>query len=192
MSRTTSMPGRAQHTSACPGTGLRHVIAALTYRGNSVIAYGREGVAAMPANRAAGHRPTQELDDGPDPYLWLEDVDSVAALTWARERNAEAEGLLVGSPRFDALYGELREVLDSDDRIPSVVRRGEWLYNFWPDVEHPRGVWRRTTLAQYRTAAPQWELLLDVDQLAETEGENWVWQGAAVLHPTLDRALVQL
>src|SRR5882762_5066067 len=192
MSRTTSVPGRAQHASACPGTGLRHVIAALTYRGNSVIAYGREGVAAMPANRAAGHRPTQELDDGPDPYLWLEDVDSVAALTWARERNAEAEGLLVGSPRFDALYGELREVLDSDDRIPSVVRRGEWLYNFWPDVEHPRGVWRRTTLAQYRTAAPQWELLLDVDQLAEAEGENWVWQGAAVLHPTLDRALVEL
>ncbi|HEY3717692.1 MAG TPA: prolyl oligopeptidase family serine peptidase [Jatrophihabitantaceae bacterium] len=146
------------------------------------------------ADSAACFPPGQALDEdeGPDPYLWLEDVDSVAALKWARERNAEAEALLVGSPRFEALYGELREVLDSDDRIPSVVRRGEWLYNFWQDAEHPRGVWRRTTLAQYRTADPHWELLLDVDKLAESEGENWVWQGAAVLHPTLDRALVEL
>ncbi|HEY3631592.1 MAG TPA: prolyl oligopeptidase family serine peptidase [Jatrophihabitantaceae bacterium] len=131
-------------------------------------------------------------NDAVDPYLWLEDVDSAAALTWARERNAEAEAKLAGSPRFDALRAELREVLDSDERIPGVVRRGEWLFNFWQDAEHPRGMWRRTTLAQYRTADPDWELLLDVDRLAETEDENWVWQGAAVLHPTLDRALVQL
>jgi len=124
--------------------------------------------------------------------LWLEDVDGLAALAWARERNTETEALLVGSPRFEALYGELRQVLDSDDRIPSVDRRGEWLYNFWQDAEQPRGVWRRTTLAQYRTSDPQWELLLDVDKLAEAEGKNWVWQGAAVLHPTLDRALVEL
>ena len=72
-----------------------------------------------------------------------------------------------------------REVLDADDRIPFVRRRGEYLYNFWQDAEHPKGLWRRTTLAEYRRDQPGWEILLDVDALAAQEGENWVWQGAS-------------
>src|SRR5262249_28098159 len=79
-----------------------------------------------------------------------------------------------------------------DDRIPLVTRRGDLLYNFWQDSDHPRGLWRRTTLEQYRQPAPDWDVLLDVDALAETEGENWVWKGAAVLRPGFARALVEL
>jgi prolyl oligopeptidase len=127
-----------------------------------------------------------------DPYLWLEDVTGDAALTWVRERNAETVDSLTGSARFAALRDELRQVLDADDRIPYVTRRGSWLYNFWQDASHPRGLWRRTTLSSYRGARPDWEILLDVDALAEAEGENWVWQGASVLHPEYRRALVEL
>ena len=36
------------------------------------------------------------------------------------------------------------------DRIPMVARRGEWLYNLWQDADHKRGLWRRTSLAEYR------------------------------------------
>ena len=74
-------------------------------------------------------------------------------------------------------------MLDADDRIPFVRRRGEYLYNFWQDAAHPRGLWRRTTLEEYRRDRPDWEILLDVDALAAEEDENWVWQGAAVLRP---------
>ena len=74
-------------------------------------------------------------------------------------------------------------MLDADDRIPFARRRGEYLYNFWQDAEHPKGLWRRTTLEEYRRDRPGWEVLLDVDALAAQEGENWVWQGAAVLRP---------
>ncbi|HVW45162.1 MAG TPA: prolyl oligopeptidase family serine peptidase [Amycolatopsis sp.] len=127
-----------------------------------------------------------------DPFLWLEDVTGEAALDWVRARNAETLGELTGGERFDHLRAEIREVLDADDRIPYVRRRGEYLYNFWQDAAHPRGLWRRTTLESYRTAQPEWEILLDVDALAKAEGENWVWQGASVLRPNYRRGLIEL
>jgi prolyl oligopeptidase len=127
-----------------------------------------------------------------DPYVWLEDVTGDTALDWVRERNAEAVDELTGAPRFAGLRDEIREVLDADDRIPYVRRRGEYLYNFWQDATNPRGLWRRTTLDSYREPEPDWELVLDVDALARAEGENWVWQGAAVLRPAYRRALVEL
>ncbi len=130
---------------------------------------------------------------GVDPYQWLEEVTGPAALDWVRERNAETLGELSGRARFAELRDEVRQVLDADDRIPYVRRRGSYLYNFWQDAAHPRGLWRRTTLEEYRRAQPDWDVLIDVDALAEQEEENWVWQGAAMLRPGgYQRALVHL
>jgi prolyl oligopeptidase len=128
---------------------------------------------------------------GADPYRWLEEVTGETALEWVRQRNADTVGDLAGTG-LDELQAELRQVLDSDDRIPYIRRRGPFLYNFWQDADHPRGLWRRTTLDDYRTERPHWEVVLDVDSLAETEGENWVWQGATVLRPGYRLALVEL
>ena len=134
----------------------------------------------------------QEAPDE-DPYRWLEDVTGLAALDWVRDRNAETVGELTGSSRFQDLRAEIREVLDADDRIPFVYRLGGYLYNFWQDAAHPRGLWRRTTLEEYRRAQPDWDVLLDVDALAAEEGENWVWQGANALRAGGYRlALVEL
>ncbi|WP_433036991.1 prolyl oligopeptidase family serine peptidase [Actinomycetospora sp. CA-053990] len=143
---------------------------------------GEDGRVSSPATTA-----------GPDdPYLWLEEVTGDEALTWVKERNAESLDVLTGGERFTELRDGLRAVLDADDRIPYVRRRGALLYNFWQDAEHTRGLWRRTTLESYRTGDPDWELLLDLDALAAEEDENWVWAGAAVRYPDYDRALVQL
>ncbi|MGW0564915.1 prolyl oligopeptidase family serine peptidase [Streptomyces sp. NPDC003016] len=130
------------------------------------------------------------IDD--DPYLWLEDVEGEAALAWVAERNAETEAVLAAGAGFASLKERLREVLDASDRIPYTTRRGAFLYNFWRDAGHVRGVWRRTTLEQYRKDEPEWEILLDVDALAAAEGEKWVWAGAQVRRPDCDRALVRL
>jgi prolyl oligopeptidase len=130
------------------------------------------------------------VDD--DPFSWLEDVTGDAALDWVRERNAAALAAFAGGARFTALQSEIREVLDADDRIPFAGRRGDYLYNFWQDAANPRGLWRRTTLAEYRKRAPAWDVLLDVDELAKAEDENWVWQGAAVLKPGFRLALLRL
>ena len=127
-----------------------------------------------------------------DPYTWLEDVEGAQALAWVRERNDEALARLASTPSFDSIRREVLEVLDSDAKIPMVSRAGDHLYNFWRDTEHERGLWRRTTLEEYRTADPVWETLLDLDALSAEEGEGWVWHGARVLRPDLRRALVSL
>ncbi|WP_229405184.1 prolyl oligopeptidase family protein [Micromonospora sp. NBRC 110038] len=136
---------------------------------------------------------TRLIDEDDDPYRWLEDLDGPDAAGWARDRNAETMAALTGGDRFAALRAEIREVLDADDRVPYPTWRGDHLYyNFWIDAAHPRGIWRRTTLDEYRRPEPQWDVLLDIDALAAQEGENWIWQGATVLRPGHDRCLVSL
>ncbi len=127
-----------------------------------------------------------------DPYLWLEDVLGDKALAWVRERNAETEARIESRPGFAAMREQIRAILDSRDQIPAIVRRGAHLYNFWRDQQQPRGLWRRTTLDEYRKPQPDWELLLDLDALAKKEAENWVWAGAQVFGPQNRRALLSL
>ena len=129
---------------------------------------------------------------GDDPYLWLEEVQSERALTWVRERNAQARERLQAWPDFASLRQRIREVLDSRDRIPQVTRKGAFLYNLWQDAANPRGLWRRTTLAEYRKAQPAWETVLDVDALGKTEGVNWVWGGAHGFGPAYQRCMLKL
>ncbi|MCI4062058.1 prolyl oligopeptidase family serine peptidase [Micromonospora sp. R77] len=132
-------------------------------------------------------------DEGDDPYLWLEDLDGGDAAGWVRERNAATVAAVTGGEGFAGLRAEIRQVLDADDRIPYPGWRGDgFWYNFWTDAAHPRGIWRRTTLEQYRRPEPEWDVLLDVDALAAAEGENWVWQTVTVLRPGYRRALVSL
>jgi prolyl oligopeptidase len=128
----------------------------------------------------------------PDPHRWLEEVESPEALAWVGERSRAAEEVLTAHPRYASLHAGIQEALEAPDRIPLVQQVGEHLYGFWTDAEHPRGVWRRTSWDSYRTDEPRWEVLVDVDALAEEEGVPWVWQGASLLRPTLDRVLVHL
>jgi prolyl oligopeptidase len=126
-----------------------------------------------------------------DPYRWLEEVDSPRASAWVRERSAATAAALADED-FTRLRDELLRVLDDEDRIPVTIWHGGHLYNLWRDAAHPRGLWRRTTLSEYRRPEPDWQVLLDVDGLAADEEENWVWQGFDLLRPDHRRALVYL
>ncbi|WP_341395428.1 prolyl oligopeptidase family serine peptidase [Arthrobacter sp. G119Y2] len=141
---------------------------------------------------------TSDLSAGPsadDEFLWLEDIYGHRQLDWVRGENKVTEDLLAETG-FEQTEKRLLEVLDSTDRIPMVAKRGEYYYNFWRDAEHPKGLWRRTIWESYCSEDPQWEILLDVDELSRTEGTEWVWGGSAFLRPsdgsTYRRALVVL
>ena len=84
------------------------------------------------------------------------------------------------------------KILDSKDRIPYISKYGKFYYNFWRDDKNVRGLWRRTTLEEYKKASPAWETVIDLDALAKDEKENWTWSGATVLYPDYDRCLVHL
>ncbi len=126
-----------------------------------------------------------------DPYLWLEEIAGEEQLDWVRAHN-EPTIEEFSDERFEQLRTEALEVLDTDARIPYVRRRGEYLYNFWRDAANPRGLWRRTTLDSYLSADPDWDVIVDVDELAREDGENWVWAGADVIEPDHSQALISL
>jgi prolyl oligopeptidase len=127
-----------------------------------------------------------------DPYLWLEDVAGEKALSWVKAQNADSQKVLEAQPGFAELRGDIRTILDSNARIPYVGKQGDFYYNFWRDKTNPAGIWRRTTLAEYKKAEPKWEVLLDLDALNKTEKENWVWHGADCLRPAYTQCLVAL
>lgn len=135
---------------------------------------------------------TQEEAIANDPHAWLEEVLSEDALEWVTARNQAADAHFGQTDGFAHTKNRILEVLDSDDKIAMVSHAGDYLYNFWRDAKHPRGLWRRTTEESYATDAPEWEILLDVDALCEAEGEQWVFHGSRLLRPTYDRALINL
>jgi prolyl oligopeptidase len=131
-------------------------------------------------------------DETGDPFVWLEEVLGEKPLGWVKERNAESQAELTNNPEFQQLNDRLLKILDSDARIPFVSKAGDYYYNFWRDAKNKRGLWRRTTLAEYRKAKPEWETVLDLDDLAKEENENWVWKGSSFLKPSYDRCLLSL
>ena len=126
-----------------------------------------------------------------DEFLWLEEIYGEKPLEWVAEQNQRTVAMLE-STEFATTSARVLEVLDSTDRIPGVQKYGSWYYNFWKDAEHPRGLWRRTTLEQYRETSPNWELVIDLDELCRTETAEWVWAGALIRFPDHSRALIRL
>lgn len=122
----------------------------------------------------------------------LDDISGPEALRWATAWSDATEEAVRTQPGTAELEQRMREALDTQAKIPYVTRRGEHLYNFWRDRDHPRGVWRRTTTEEYLAGGERWEVLVDVDKLARTEDADWVWKGATVRPLHHDRALLRL
>jgi prolyl oligopeptidase len=127
-----------------------------------------------------------------DPFLWLEEVEGEKALTWVRAQNDRSLKILQADARYADLHAKALTILEAKDRIPQPGFRAEQLYNFWQDDVNVRGLVRRTTVDNYRDAAPKWETVLDIDALAKAENANWVYKGADCLAPEETRCLVSL
>nr|WP_315467594.1 prolyl oligopeptidase family serine peptidase [uncultured Undibacterium sp.] len=127
-----------------------------------------------------------------DKHQWLEDVGGEKALDWVKARNQETRNKLDTDAGFLKLRSDLQVILDSKDRIPGIQKIGNAVYNFWMDAEHPRGVWRKTSLAEYRKPSPKWEVVMDLDAIAKAENENWVFKGSQCREPAYDRCIINL
>ncbi len=136
--------------------------------------------------------PAARAEDAADPWLWLEEIDGERPLSWVKELNQLSSSELEAVPEFDSIHKKNLEIYNSKERIPSVAIRGDYLYNFWQDADHVRGIWRRTSPDAFRKADPAWEMVLDLDALAEREGESWVWKGASCLPPKHELCMLSL
>ena len=131
--------------------------------------------------------------DATDPYLWLEEVEGERAMAWVNEHNTRSLGVLQGDPRYEGLHDQALALVQARDRIPAPgFTHDGHIDNFWQDAAHVRGIWRRTTVDSYRTDAPEWETILDLDALSTAEGKNWVYKGASCLPPEERLCLISL
>jgi prolyl oligopeptidase len=127
-----------------------------------------------------------------DPYLWLEEVTGQKQLVWVKEQNERSTPVLEATPDFKRMQARMLEVFTSRERIPEVVKRGDYLYNHWQDATYPRGLLRRTTLDEYRKKEPKWEPVLDITKLAAEENEKWTYKAADCLYPDYRRCMISL
>ncbi|MGH8117314.1 MAG: prolyl oligopeptidase family serine peptidase [Rhodanobacteraceae bacterium] len=122
----------------------------------------------------------------------MEDIHGTRALEWVHAQNAVTKKAFMDSPGFAKTRGRILEVLDSEARTPYVHRMGDYLYNFWQDKTNPRGIWRRSTLAEYQKPDPKCETMLDIDALNRAENKKWVFHGAQCMKPDYVHCLVSL
>jgi len=118
--------------------------------------------------------------------IWLEEVLGEEALAWVKAQNEKSVAAF-GNIEESEEYKRILAILDSKEKIPYVGRIGEYYYNFWQDAEHKRGLWRRTTIAGYKSGQTKWETVLDLDELSSKEGVTWVYKGANVLDEGIDK-----
>jgi len=150
------------------------------------------GVAMAAAVAAAAPSLPSADPNAPDPFAWLEDIHGARATAWVEKQNARTAARLESDRRYEPFRREALAIFTAKDRIPDPQFLGPGIANFWQDATHVKGLWRRTTLADFRSPAPTWETLIDLDALSTAEGRNWIWKGAVCLPPADRLCLVRL
>lgn len=144
------------------------------------------------ANQTTVARGTPVTANGTDPNLWLEDKNGARAMAWVRAENAKTLPVLQSDPHYAKLYADALAVAQAKGRIAAPSFIGSDIYNFWQDEQHVRGIWRRTSPADYASANPHWTTVLDLDALSKADNANWVWEGANCNWPQQRRCLISL
>ena len=125
-----------------------------------------------------------------DPNLWLTDIHGAKPLAWVKQQNARSDAAIKSDPQFAKDRASILTVLNADDRIPEGTLDHQWVFDFWQDASHVRGIWRRTTIADFTSKTPHWQTLLDVDKLDRDTHQNWVWKGSDCT-PSFERRLLR-
>ncbi|PCI33956.1 MAG: S9 family peptidase [Alphaproteobacteria bacterium] len=136
--------------------------------------------------------PATWAEDNDRSLLWLEEVDGEKALDWVRGQNKKTLDVLTNDPLFEGYKKQAYDILTASDRITYGTIRGGYVYNFWRDQAHVRGIWRRATVDSYKSGTPTWDVLMDVDALAKVEDQNWIYKSADCLAPDYTRCLISL
>lgn len=119
-----------------------------------------------------------ENPGGPDPYLWLSDIQGKKPLAWVKDQTDKTNAALKPQAFYKETYQQILTALNAPDRIAYGNLSHQWVFNFWQDKAHVRGVWRRASIASYNTGKPEWKTLFDVDAWNRKLGKEWVWNGS--------------
>lgn len=103
-----------------------------------------------------------------DPFAYLEELND-EIFTWVQERTQHSLKTF-GGKRFERHLRETNAIMSAKDKLVVGTRRGDYVYGFYADEAHPRGLWRRTRKENYdaytdEASAPDWEVLVDIAAL---------------------------
>lgn len=127
-----------------------------------------------------------------DPYLWLEEVEGAKPLEFVQNLNQSTFDKIGKTKEYEFIYNKSLEIFNSTDKIAYPTIHGNYVYNFWKDKDHVRGIWRRTTRQNYHSGKISWEVLLDLDDLSKKDNRSWVFKGASTTYPAGNLFLINL
>ena len=139
---------------------------------------------------ATAQKPAAPPSD--DKYIWLEDVSSARSMDWVNQHNARSMKVFEADPHWQTFVDEAVKLAGNPDRLPTPQLRGNEVYNTWRDATHARGLLRKTTVADYLTATPHWQTVIDFDALGKDEHVNWVPKGETCLYPGDEYCIVNI
>lgn len=123
---------------------------------------------------------------------YLEQVDGKEALDFAHKNNKLSDERLKTDKRYKKTYSDIFKILSAKDKLPSFYQMNGEIYNFWQDNKHKRGLFRKTSIKSFNSGKPRWNIVLDIDKLAQIEQANWVYKGISCLQPNYEFCLVKL
>lgn len=127
-----------------------------------------------------------------DPYLWLENIDGDKSLDWVRAANQKTDKRLTENPLYKSIYADALSALDSKDKLPEVNIIGDMVYTLKKDADHPRGLYQRASIADFKTGDAHWQPVLDIDEMSKNDGVKWVFHGMDCLKPKYQMCLIYL
>lgn len=135
---------------------------------------------------------SQSIQAQEDKYQWLEEVDGAKSLEFVTAQNKTTFEILGKEKNYQSIYDKSLEIFNSTDKIASPDINGKYVYNFWKDKDHVRGIWRRCLLTDYTNGKLDWETIIDIDEMSKKDNIKWVFKGASGLYPNYTRYLIQL
>jgi prolyl oligopeptidase len=134
----------------------------------------------------------QTISAQEDKFQWLEEVDGENPMLWVNEQNILTVDELSQQKDYQTIYEKSLEIYNSAEKIAYPSIRGKYVYNFWKDKNHVRGIWRRALITDYNAKTPKWETVIDIDALALQDNRKWVFKGASGLYPNYNKFLIEL
>ena len=113
-------------------------------------------------------------------------------MAWVHAENERTAKVLESDPRYKENFDAALKVAEDPNRLPYPELRGDEVYNNWRDAKNPRGLWRKTALADYLKPSPTWQSVIDYDQLGHDENVGWVGRGTTCLYPYDQHCMVGL
>jgi len=106
-------------------------------------------------------------------FLELE-ADNEAIQKFISIENAQTEKRLVDDTCHND-FALAQKLLEDPENISSISRRGDWIYTFRQDADHPRGRWLRLPQGSLPGSEAPWEMVFDLDAFCEQTALEWKW-----------------